>query len=71
MVESADVLELRSEMPGEAVLTYIVPEGTRVKRGDLLAKLDDSARREALLQQQIAVTEAAAATESAILAPIP
>jgi RND family efflux transporter MFP subunit len=79
-VESSSNVELRCAVQqgrggtGTAII-QIVPEGIYANKGDFLVKLDDSALRADLVQQQIAcntsragVTEAKAAVESARLA---
>jgi RND family efflux transporter MFP subunit len=78
-IESSSNVELRCGVQsrgsqGTAII-QIVPEGIYANKGDFLVKLDDSALRADLLQQQIAcntsraqVTEAKAAVESARLA---
>ena len=60
VLESAGVTEVRSEVQGEATVLTVVPEGTAVKRGDLLIELDDSALREKLLEQELAMTQSQA-----------
>jgi HlyD family secretion protein len=79
-IESSSNVELRCGVQqgrgssGTAII-QIVPEGIYANKGDFLVKLDDSALRADLVQQQIAcnssraaVTEAKAAVESARLA---
>lgn len=78
-VQSSSNVEVRCRVPsrgaaGVAIL-QIVPEGTYVKEGDFLARLDDSALQTELLQQQIAcntssslVVDAKADVEAATLA---
>ncbi len=78
-VQSSSNVEVRCQVPsrgsaGVAIL-QIVPEGTYVKEGDFLARLDDSALQTDLLQQQIAcntsgslVVDATADLEAARLA---
>ncbi|GDY08894.1 hypothetical protein LBMAG52_23800 [Planctomycetia bacterium] len=56
-IESSSSIEVRCEVrsrnaSGTSILE-IVPEGTRVKAGDFLVKLDDSALQTELIQQQI------------------
>ena len=56
-IESSSSIEVRCEVrsrnsSGTNILE-IVPEGTRVKAGDFLVKLDDSALQTELVQQQI------------------
>ncbi len=43
----------------------IVPEGTRVKKGDIICELDSSALKEQAKQQEIALTQAKAALKQA------
>lgn len=78
-IESSSNVEVRCEVAtrngmGSAILE-IVPEGTLVEAGDLLARLDDSALQNELLLQQIvcnnslaAVVQAETAVETARLA---
>jgi multidrug efflux pump subunit AcrA (membrane-fusion protein) len=78
-IESSSSVEIRCEVrshnsSGTNILE-IVPEGTRVEKGDFLARLDDSALRMDLIQQQITCSgseslmiEAEAAMRSAELA---
>lgn len=59
-VESSSSVEVRCEVrsrnsSGTNILE-IVPEGTRVKQGEFLIELDDSALRQELIQQQIVVS---------------
>src|SRR5688572_9370991 len=46
---------IRCEVEGTARIVYIVPEGSYVKKGDLLVQLDSSSSEEAANQQQITV----------------
>lgn len=78
-VQSSSNVEVRCRVPsrgaaGVAIL-QIVPEGTYVKEGEFLARLDDSALQTELLQQQIAcntssslVVDAKADVEASTLA---
>lgn len=59
-IESSSSVEVRCEVrsrnsSGTNILE-IVPEGTRVKEGDFLIELDDSALQQELIQQQIVVS---------------
>jgi multidrug efflux pump subunit AcrA (membrane-fusion protein) len=56
-VDSASNVEIRCEVESAGGLTIIsvVPEGTVVKKGDLLVELDSSSLRENVVKQQIAV----------------
>ncbi len=78
-IESSSSVEVRCEVrsrnsSGTNILE-IVPEGTRVKAGDFLIRLDDSALKTELTQQQITCSgsesqaiEAEAASSNAVLA---
>lgn len=48
----------RLEAGGASVLLYLIPDGTIVKRGEVLARLDSSGYEELLRQQQITVERA-------------
>jgi HlyD family secretion protein len=49
---------IRSEVEGTARIISIVPEGSYVKKGDLLVELDSSASQDTVNQQQINVEKA-------------
>ena len=59
-LDSQSNVTLSSEVEGETTIITIVPEGRRVKEGDLVVELDSSALREKYKQQQIDVTQAEA-----------
>lgn len=66
--------EVRSRTSSGSTILEIVPEGARVKPGDFLVRLDDSALQTELIQQQIIVKnsealmiQAATAVETAVL----
>lgn len=63
-VESSSNVEVRCEVKsqgtGGTALLEIVDEGTQVKEGDFLAKLDDSSLQNEYTQQQIVVNTSAA-----------
>lgn len=78
-IESSSSIEVRCEVRSRVTsgtnILEIVPEGTRVKAGDFLVKLDDAALQTELVQQQITCSgseslsiEAEAAFRSAELA---
>ena len=46
-------VSIRSDVEGTARIIYIVPEGTYVKKGDLLVELDSSQAQDQVNQQQI------------------
>lgn len=64
-VESAKSVGIASPLAGEATILHIIPEGTQVKKGDLLVTLDDSklqeTRNEVLVELQSAKAAVAAA----------
>ncbi len=60
-IKSLEQVSLKSEVEGQTTLIYLVPEGTRIKKGDLLVELDASRLQDDLIQQQISVDNADAA----------
>jgi len=46
VLDSADVVEIKSPIRGESTILSIVPDGAEVKQGDLLVQLDDTALNE-------------------------
>ena len=64
-IESAENIEIncevRSRSSGGVSILEIVPEGTLVKKGDFLVRLDDAALQKDLLQQRISVHQSKAA----------
>ncbi|MGL4942502.1 MAG: efflux RND transporter periplasmic adaptor subunit [Thermoguttaceae bacterium] len=62
-VESAQNVEIRCEVesPGGLTIISLVPEGTSVKKGDLLVELDASTLAENVTKQRIVVSNAMAA----------
>ena len=63
-IESAENVEIncevRSRSSGGVSILEIVPEGTMVKKGDFLVRLDDAAFQKDLLQQRISVHQSKA-----------
>ncbi len=59
-IEAAKKREIRSEVWGENRIIYLIPEGTQVKKGDVLVRLDSSQLEERLTQQEIAYQTALA-----------
>ena len=57
-LESAVTVELRS--PFNSIIEFLVPDGTKVEKGELLVQLDLSAIEKAIQQQQAKVTAAKA-----------
>lgn len=60
-VESADNVELKCKVPGPITILEIVPDGSHVKKGDQLVRLDSSSIEDSILTQEIAVAKAEAA----------
>jgi len=57
-LESADTREIVCQVRGTTTILRVVPEGSVVKKGDLLVELDSAALRAELLQQQMVVAKA-------------
>ena len=57
-VEAVNEVIVRSEVEGTARIIFIVPEGSYVKKGDLLVELDSSSSLDSVNQQQINVEKA-------------
>ncbi len=60
-LESSRNSDLYSNVEGQTTIIQLVPEGTKVTKGDLICKLDSAALRDRLVNQRI-TTEAAKAT---------
>lgn len=56
---------IKSEVEGMPTVLFLIPEGTRVKKGDLLVELDVSKLQDSKVSQQIVVQNAEAAAISA------
>lgn len=57
-IESKDPVPVVNPIPGRPILLDIVPEGTKVKKGDRLFELDVNDASDKLLQQQISTSGA-------------
>jgi HlyD family secretion protein len=57
-IEAVNEEVIRSEVEGVARIIFIVPEGSTVKKGDLLIELDSSQAQDTVNAQQIAVERA-------------
>ena len=57
-LEAVDEVSIRSEVEGTARIIFIVPEGSNVKKGDLLVELDSSSSEDQVNLQQINVEKA-------------
>ncbi len=64
-VESSRSVDVRCEVKGGSTILFVVPEGSRVRKGELLVELDDAALREELAAAEIAARQAIAALEQA------
>jgi HlyD family secretion protein len=57
-LEAVNEISIRSEVEGTARIIYIVPEGSYVKKDDLLVELDSASSEDAVNLQQINVEKA-------------
>lgn len=60
-IRARQVEVLKSEVEGTATILYLIPEGRRVKKGDLLVELDASKLQDDVVSKQITVQNAEAA----------
>jgi len=60
-ISSRDQEIIRCEVEGQTQILWLIPEGQRVKKGDLLVELDASALEDRRIDQDIAVQNAEAA----------
>lgn len=60
-IKPSDQITIKSEVEGRTTILSIVPEGTRVKQGDLLVELDTASLEESRINQEITVQNAEAA----------
>lgn len=56
-IKSKDQLTIRNELPGKTTIVKLVPEGTVVKKGDLVFELDSNQIKKDLVNQQIQVNK--------------
>lgn len=59
-IKPQDQISLKSEVEGQTTLIYLIPEGTPVTEGQLLAELDASKLQDDRVEQQIRVDNAEA-----------
>lgn len=64
-ITAREQVTLRNEVEGRTSIVRLVPEGTIVKKGDLLVELDASTLKDAIIDQDILVQKAQAAYISA------
>ena len=57
-LEAVNEVIIRNDVEGSSRIVYIVPEGSQVKKGDLLVELDSADAMEKLNQQEIAFARA-------------
>jgi len=60
-IKAREQVVIKNEVEGRTSIIYLVPEGTRVNRGDLLVELDASSLLDEKIDQQIKVQNAEAA----------
>ncbi len=60
-IKAREKIIIKNEIEGRTSIVSLVPEGTHVKKGDLLIKLDDSVLKDSKIDQEIAVQKAYAA----------
>ena len=67
-LESSNTADFYCDIEGGTKIIRIVPEGTKVKKGDVIGELDATSLRDHLANQQVTTGNANAAYESAKLA---
>lgn len=65
IVESADNLDVQNPVPGRRNIVQIVSDGSYVRKGDIVVRLDISSLEEAIAAEQAALSKAEAAVVSA------
>jgi len=60
-IKARDQIIIKNEVEGRTSITYIIPEGNRVKKGDLLIELDVSTLEDQKIDKEIAVQNGEAA----------
>ena len=65
-LESGKNREVINRVEGQNTILFIVPDGTLVKKGDLLCELDSSAIRDKLIAERITIQQAAAEVDAAV-----
>lgn len=64
-IESRDRVTLKSQVPGQQTIIYLIAEGTMVDEGDLLIEFDSSSFEDDLLEEEIELENAEAELISA------
>ena len=67
-LESSSNQDIYSNIEGRTTIIKITPEGTKVKKGDIICELDSAALRDQLINQRITAQSAQAAYQNAKLA---
>ncbi len=62
--QDAKSVEVRCEVEGRPQILFLVPDGSKVKKGDLICELDSAGLRELLTEKQIQVKQAEAEAEA-------
>jgi RND family efflux transporter MFP subunit len=65
-LESGKNREIVNKVEGQTTILFIVPDGTTVKKGDLLCELDSFAIREKLLAERITIEQGQADLSAAV-----
>ena len=65
-IKPREQLVIKSQVEGRVSILFIVPEGQRVKEGDLLVELDSSTQTDNLVNQEITVQNAQASHVQAV-----
>ena len=65
-LESAKNTDIKNEVEGQTTIISIKPEGSQVKKGDLVAELDSATLRDNLINQEITTKRAQADLDNAI-----
>jgi len=60
-INAREQIIIKNEVEGKTSILYLIPEGTQVKKGDLLVELDASSLVDAKIDQEIKVQNAEAA----------
>lgn len=64
-IKSSEMDIIKNEVEGQAAILYLIPEGTVVKKGELLVELDSSEVQDELVDQEIRMKNADSASVSA------
>ncbi len=65
VLKAVDEEVIKNQLDGKSIVTWIVPEGTEVKKGDLLVEIDPAAVTEILQKMQIQVDTSKSALTTA------